>query len=57
MAGIILAIDLGKFHSQACFYKVADGSHEFKRIASTPAAVHDLLLERPVERVVIESGA
>src|SRR5438045_93505 len=50
----ILAIDLGKFQSQACFYQVEDGQHEFKRIASTPAAMHDLLAERKVDRVVIE---
>ena len=50
----ILTIDLGKFQSQACFYQVADGSHEFKRIASTPAALQDLLAERKVDRVVIE---
>jgi transposase len=57
MAGIILAIDLGKFHSQACFYDLADGGHEFKRIASTPSAMADLLSRRRVVRVVIESGA
>lgn len=56
-AGTILAIDLGKFHSQACWFRVADGSHEFKRVASTPAAMHDLLVDRPVDRVVIEAGA
>lgn len=55
--GIILAIDLGKFHSQGCFYRIADGSHEFKRIESTPRAMHDLLVERKVDRVVIEAGA
>lgn len=55
--GVILAIDLGKFHSQACFYHVADGSHEFVRVASTPKAMHELLTRRPVDRVVIEVGA
>lgn len=54
MTGTILAIDLGKFHSVACFYEVADGRHEFKRIETTPRAVHDLLMERKVLRVVIE---
>lgn len=56
-SGVILAIDLGKFHSQACFYNVADGSHEFVKVASTPKAVHELLAQRPVDRVVIEVGA
>lgn len=56
-SGVILAIDLGKFHSQACFYNVADGSHEFVKVASTPQAMHGLLSSRPVDRVVIEVGA
>jgi transposase len=55
--GVILAIDLGKFHSQACFYNLADGSHEFVKLASTPKAMHELLTSRPVDRVVIEVGA
>jgi hypothetical protein len=54
MTGTILAIDLGKFHSVACFYEVADGRHEFKRIETTPRGMHDLLVERKVMRVVIE---
>jgi transposase len=54
--GIILAIDLGKFHSQACFYTTADGSHEFVKVASTPAAVHGLLTRRPIDGVVVEVG-
>lgn len=57
MTGTILTIDLGKFHSQGCFYRVADGGHEFKRVESTPRAVHELLVERKVDRLVIESGA
>ena len=56
-SGVILAIDLGKFHSQACFYNVADGSHEFQKLASTPKAMHELLSSRKVDRVVIEVGA
>lgn len=55
--GVILAIDLGKFHSQACFYNTADGSHEFVKVASTPKAMHELLTRREVDRVVIEVGA
>ena len=54
MTGTILAIDLGKFHSVACFYEVADGRHEFKRIESTPRAMSDLLMERKVLKVIIE---
>ena len=54
MTGTILAIDLGKFHSVACFYEVADGRQEFKRIETTPRAVNDLLVERKVMKVVME---
>src|SRR2546430_2556108 len=54
MTGTILAIDLGKFHSVACFYEVAEGRQEFKRIETTPRAVNDLLVERKVMKVVIE---
>jgi transposase len=55
--GTILAIDLGKFHSQACHFRVGDGTHEFRRVATTPAAMHELLVARPVDRVVVEAGA
>jgi transposase len=51
----ILAIDLGKFQSQGCFYQAEDGSHEFKRIGTSPASMHALLVERKVDRVVIEA--
>src|SRR2546421_3674664 len=54
MTGTILAIDLGKFHSVACFYEVEDGRHEFKRIETTPRAMRELLMERKVLKVVIE---
>src|SRR5215210_2844189 len=57
MTGTILAIDLGKFHSVACFYEVADGRHEFKRIETSPRAVNGVLVERKVLKVVIEIGA
>jgi transposase len=56
-SGVILAIDLGKFHSQACFYDTADASHEFVKVASTPKAMHELLTRRQIDRVVIEVGA
>lgn len=53
----ILAIDLGKFKSVACRYEAASGAHRFTTIPTTPAAVHDLLVERRPERVVIEIGS
>lgn len=59
----ILAIDLGKFQSQACFFNSQDASHRFERVATSPAALHDLFLDnggngdggRPkIDRLVIE---
>jgi hypothetical protein len=40
----ILAIDLGKFKSVACIYHSLGGEHRFETIATTPSAVHDLLV-------------
>ena len=50
----ILAIDLAKAKSLFCWFDTTDQSHQFKTICSTPQAFHDELIERPVERVVIE---
>jgi len=41
----ILAIDLGKFKSVACRFDLASGCHAFETIATTPPAVHDLLID------------
>ena len=51
-----MAIDLGKFQSQACFFNSQDASHRFERVASSPAALHDLFLanEGKIDRLVIE---
>jgi transposase len=57
---LIVAIDLGKFKSVACLYQATDGTHEFRTIPTTPAAMHDLIVDgSEVEpcRVVIEVGA
>jgi transposase len=50
----ILAIDLGKFQSVACFFQSEDARHEFQRVATSPAALHELLTQRKVDRLVIE---
>lgn len=50
----ILAIDLGKFQSQACFFNSQDASHRFERVATSPAALHDLFLDNKIDRLVIE---
>ena len=53
----ILSIDLGKFKSVACRYESASGAHEFETIVTRPQAVHDLIVARQPDRVVIEIGA
>jgi transposase len=39
----ILGLDLGKFKSVCCVMDVPSGRHAFETLASTPAAIHDLL--------------
>jgi len=53
----ILAIDLGKFTSVACDYRTADGSHTFTTIKTRPQVLHDLIVKRAPDRVVIEIGS
>lgn len=53
----ILAIDLGKFKSVACDYDTAACSHAFTSLATNPCALHDLIVEREPDRVVIEIGS
>lgn len=54
-ATTILAIDLGKFRSVACGFDPLSGQHRFQTIATTPAAVHDLLVEMSPAKLVIEA--
>ena len=42
----ILALDLGKFNSVLCDYDPATGNHRFESLATTPQAIHDLLVPR-----------
>jgi transposase len=51
---LILAIDLGKTKSLACWYQTDDATHEFRAVPTRPCDFHTLLLDRPVGRVVIE---
>jgi len=51
----ILALDLGKFKSVACRYDPATGEHAFETIATTPPAVHDVLIEASPAVLVIEA--
>lgn len=50
----IVSIDLGKTNSVACWYQPSDDTHEFRTVPSRPQDFHDLLTDRPVDRVVIE---
>ena len=54
-ASTILAIDLGKFRSVACRYDPATGGHAFEAVATTPSAVHDLLVEAHPQLLVVEA--
>lgn len=51
----ILAIDLGKFKSVACRFDAASGAHRFETIATTPRAMHDLLIDANPALLVIEA--
>ena len=53
-AMVILAIDLGKTKSLFCWFDTADQSHTFKTAFSSPATFATLLVERRIDRVVIE---
>src|SRR5437870_11918188 len=50
----ILALDIGKYKSVGCDYEAETGRHSFATVATTPQALHDLLVEREPDRVVIE---
>jgi transposase len=51
----ILALDLGKFRSVACRYDAETGEHAFETIATTPPAVHDLLVAASPSLLVMEA--
>lgn len=50
----ILAVDMGRGKSVACDYESPSANHEFQTIGTTPAAFHDLIVDREPEVVVIE---
>lgn len=50
----ILAIDLGKGNSVACDFEMGSGKHTFKKIATRPEQLQDLLDRTHPDRVVIE---
>lgn len=50
----ILALDLGKYKSVACDYEAETGRHNFATALSRRKALHDLIVDREPDRVVIE---
>jgi len=50
----ILALDLGKYKSVACDYEAETARHTFVTVPTTPKALHDLIVDREPDRVVIE---
>jgi transposase len=50
----ILALDLGKYNTVFCKYNCANGEHEFGRVKTTPQAIHDLIVAKGPQRVVLE---
>src|SRR5215472_8875233 len=50
----ILALDLGKYKTVGCDYEAETGGHSFAMAATTPQALHDLIIDREPDRVVIE---
>jgi transposase len=53
----ILALDVGKYKTVACDYELGSDEHEFETIATKPQSLHDLLVEREPDRLVIEIGS
>jgi len=50
----ILSIDLGKSKSVACVYEADNGNHEFIGIRTNRKEIHDLIVTKSPDRVVIE---
>src|SRR5947208_12593816 len=50
----ILALDIGKYKSVGCDYEAETGRHSFATVATTPQALHDLIVALEPDRVVIE---
>jgi len=50
----ILALDIGKFNTVYCDYICETGEHEFGKVKTIPQAIHDLIVDKEPERVVME---
>jgi len=57
----ILSLDLGKFKTVFLDYLCGSGASaagcQYGKVASTPQAIHDLLVTREPDRVVLEAGS
>ena len=50
----ILALDLGKYNTVFCDYNSINGEHEFGKVKTTPQTIHDLIVAKEPQRVVLE---
>jgi len=50
----IMALDLGKCKTVFCDYDSINGEHAFGTVKTTPQQIHDLLVEKEPDRVVME---
>src|SRR5215471_13827327 len=50
----ILSFDLSKYKTVACDYEAETGRHQFATVLTTRKALHDLIVDRAPDRVVIE---
>jgi transposase len=50
----ILSLDLSKYKTVACDYEAETGRHQFVTVLTTRKALHDLIVDREPDRVVIE---
>jgi len=50
----ILALDLGKYKTVFCDYNSVNGEHEFGKVKTTPQTIHDLIVEKQPQTVVLE---
>ena len=50
----ILSLDLSKYKTVACDYEAETGRHQFATVLRTPKGLHDLIVDREPDRVVIE---
>ena len=52
----ILTLDLGKYKNVFCEFVSQNGTQEYGKVTTRPKAVHDLLVERQPDGVVVEIG-